>query len=277
MENVGGQAVVEGVMMRSKTRVATAVMILKEKKIKIKVTRLKDPPKLFKLPIIRGIYTLVDSLILGTKALIWSSNQNLEDAEKIKTSEMVLTFLFSFALGLFLFLGIPYLITKFVFGKGLWFSLMEGLIRVSLLLAYLGIISFSSEVKKLFQYHGAEHKVINCYEAGEEVTVKNVKKYPTLHTRCGTSFIFIVLIFSIITFSFLEIGWMRLFWKFLLIPVVAGFSYEFLKLSDRFRTNLLMKILIWPGLMLQKITTKEPDDQQIAVSIKAWERATSQP
>lgn len=273
MEKVGGQAVVEGVMMRSKTKVATAVRILKEKKIKVKVTRLKDPPNIFKLPVIRGIYTLVDSLILGTKALIWSSNQNLEDAEKIKTSEMVLTLLFSFALGLGLFLGIPYLITKFVFGKGLWFSLMEGLIRVSLLLAYLGLISLSGEVKKLFQYHGAEHKVINCYEAGEEVTAANVKKYATLHARCGTSFIFIVLIFSIITFSFLETGWMRLFWKFLLIPVVAGVSYEFLKLSDKFKENFLMKILVWPGLMLQKITTKEPDEQQIRVSIQAWKKA----
>jgi uncharacterized protein YqhQ len=273
--NVGGQAVMEGVMMKSEKKVATAVRILDSDKIKIKVKKVKKTPKLFKLPFLRGIYALIDSLVIGMGSLMWSSNQNLEKDEKIKKSEMVLTLAISLIFGVGIFLGIPFLATKFIVGKGTVFSLIEGLFRVSLFLGYLGLISFSKDIKRLFQYHGAEHKVINCYEAKKKITIKNVKKFTTLHPRCGTSFIFIVLIISVILFSFLEVGWLRILWKLLLIPVVAGISYELLKLSNKFKGNFLIKALIWPGLMLQKVTTKEPDNKQIEVSIKAFDKAVN--
>jgi len=269
MQKVGGQAVVEGVMMKSEKKIATAVRILDKGKIKVKAKKAKKVPKIFKLPLLRGIYVLIESLIIGMQALTWSSNQNLAKEEKIKKGELALTLVISLVLGLGLFLGLPFLATRFLVGKGTWFGLVEGLFRAGIFLGYLGAISFSKEVQKLFQYHGAEHKAVNCYEKGEKLTIKNVKKYSTLHPRCGTAFIFIVLILSIIVFSFLEVGWLRLLWKLLLIPVIAGVSYEILKLGDRFKRNFLIRGLLWPGLMLQKITTKEPDEKQIEVSIKA--------
>lgn len=273
MQKIGGQAVMDGVMMRSEKRVAAAVRILKTGKIKVKSWRVKKVPRFFKLPLVRGIYMLVDSLVVGMRALTWSSNQNLEKEEKIKKSEMVLTLLVSLVIGLGLFLGLPFLATKYLIGeKGFWFGVVEGLLRAGVFLGYLGIISWSREVKRLFQYHGAEHKVVNCYEMGKKVTADNCRKFTTLHARCGTSFIFMVLILSIILFSFLEVGWLRILWKLLLIPVIAGVSYELLKLEDKFKGRFWVSALIWPGMMLQKITTKEPDKKQIEVAIKAWER-----
>jgi len=270
--NIGGQAVMEGVMLKSEKKIATAVRILKTSKIKVKVQKVKKVPKVFKIPLVRGIYVLIDSFVTGMRALIWSSNLNLEKDEKIKKGEFILTFLISIIVGLGLFLGAPYLVTKYVVGsKGLWFGLLEGVLRAGLFLGYLGVISFSKEVKRLFQYHGAEHKVVNCYEMGKKVNVKNARPYSTIHSRCGTSFIFIVLIISIIVFSFLTVGWWRILWKLLLIPVIAGVSYELLKLEDRFKGNFLISFLIWPGMMLQKITTKEPDNKQLEVAVKAFE------
>lgn len=269
---IGGQAVMEGVMMRSEKKIAIAVRLLKERKIKVKVKKIKEAPRIFKLPLARGIYVLIDSLITGMGALKWSANQNLERKEKIKKKEMGLTLAFSLIIGLGLFLGLPYLTTKLILGKGIWFGLMEGILRAGLIVGYIRVIGFSKEVQRLFQYHGAEHKVVNCYEAGEEVDKEKAKKYSTLHARCGTAFIFLVLILSILVFSFLEVGWMRIVWKIILIPVIAGASYEILKLGDKFKDNFLVKGLIWPGLMLQKMTTREPDEKQIEVAIKAFEK-----
>tara|TARA_Y100000310_G_C20656506_1_gene802235 strand:- start:357 stop:1178 length:822 start_codon:yes stop_codon:yes gene_type:complete len=270
--NIGGQAVMEGVMLKSKKRTATAVRILKTDKIKVKVKKNKPIPKIFKLPFVRGIYTLIDGLVAGMASLMWSSNQNLEKEEKIKKGEMTLTLIFSLLLGVGLFLGLPFLATKYIVGKGILFSLIEGLFRVGLFIGYLAIISFSKDVQRLFQYHGAEHKVVNCYELGKKVTIRNVKKYSTQHARCGTSFIFIVLIISIIVFSFITIGWWRIAWKLVLIPVIAGVSYEILKLENRFKGRFWISFLIWPGMTLQRITTKEPDNKQIEVAMKAFEK-----
>jgi len=270
---IGGQAVIEGVMLKSEKKVATAVRILKTGKIKVKVNRVKKTPRFFKLPFIRGIYVLIESMVVGMKALTWSSNQNLEEGEKIKKGEIVLTIAISLILGLGFFVGLPYLITHFfIKEKGWLFGLVEGLLRAIVLLGYLFFIGFSKEVKRLFQYHGAEHKVVNCYEAGKKVTVRNVKKYSFLHARCGTAFIFIVLILSIIIFSFLRVDWWGLLWKFLLVPVIAGLSYEILKLGDRFKGRFWVTLLIWPGLRLQKLTAREPDNKQIEVAIAAFER-----
>jgi len=270
--NVGGQAVMEGVMFKSEKRTATAVRILKTNEIKVKVKKNKKVSKFFKLPFLRGTYSLIDSLITGMGALMWSSNQNLEKEEKIKKGEMTITLIISLLFGLVLFLGLPFLATKFIVGKGILFSLIEGLFRVGLFLGYLLVISFSKDVKRLFQYHGAEHKVVNCYEMGKKVTLENVKKFSTQHVRCGTSFIFIVLIISIIVFSFVTVGWWRIAWKLVLFPVIAGVSYEILKLENRFKGRFWISFLIWPGMTLQRITTKEPDNKQIEVAMKAFEK-----
>lgn len=260
-------------MMRSEKKVATAVRILKTGKIKVRVNRVKEAPKIFRIPFLRGVYMLIDSLVMGMRALIWSSNQNLEKEEKINKSEFVLTFLVSIVVGLGLFLGIPFLVTKYAVGeKGLWFGLLEGLLRAGIFLGYLGAISLSKEVKRLFQYHGAEHKVVNCYEIEGKATVQRAKKFSTIHARCGTSFIFIVLIISIVIFSFLPVGWWRILWKLLLIPVIAGVSYELLKLEDRFKDKFWVSFLLWPGMMLQKITTKEPNQKQLEVAVRAFEK-----
>ena len=260
-------------MLKSEKKIATAVRILKTGKIKTKVNKVKKVPKFFKIPFFRGIYVLIESFVLGMRALVWSSNQNLEKEEKIKKSELVITFIGSLLIGLGMFLGLPYLITWFLIGeKGIWFGLVEGLLRASVFLGYIVMIGLSKEVRRLFQYHGAEHKVVNCYEAGKKVIVRNVKKYSTVHARCGTAFIFIVLILSIIVFSFLNVGLLRLLWKLLLLPVIAGVSYEILKLGDRFKGRFWITMLIWPGLMLQKMTAREPDNKQIEVAIAAFEK-----
>ncbi len=269
--NIGGQAVIEGVMMRDKEKFAVAVR-LPNGKIKVKREKSSRYPKFFDVFFFRGVVGLVYMLRDGFKALSWSSNQQLEVKEKIKKGEMVLTMLASLILGLGLFLGLPFLITKFTVGeKGFLFGLIEGLLRAGVFVGYLWVIGFSKEVQRLFQYHGAEHKVINCYEKEGKVSVERAKKYSTRHQRCGTTFVFIILILSIIIFSFLEVGWLRLLWKLLLIPVIAGISYELLKLGDKFKGNLLLKGLTWPGLRLQAMTTKEPDEKQIEVGIKALE------
>lgn len=270
---IGGQAVMEGVMMRSEKKIATAVRILKTGQIRVKVKKVKKVPRFFKLPFLRGTYTLIDSLIVGMDSLMWSSNQNLEKDEKIKKSEMVMTLLISVVVGLGLFLGLPFLATKFILGgKSFWFGFLEGLFRAGVFVGYVWVIGLSKDVRSLFQYHGAEHKAVNCYEAGEKLTLKNVKKYSVLHTRCGTSFIFVVLVLSIIIFSFLEVGWLRILWKLLLIPVIAGVGYELLKLEDKFKGKFWISFLIWPGMALQRMTTGEPDEKQIEVGIKALEK-----
>lgn len=259
-------------MLRSEKKMVTAVRVLKTGKIRVKVKRTKPVPKAFKLLFLRGVYVLIESMASGFEALQWSSNQNLKKEEKIKKSEMALTLIISLVIGLGLFLGLPFLITKYLIsGKGFWFGLVEGLLRAGIFLGYLWLIGLSKEVQRLFQYHGAEHKVVNCYEAEGKVEMGMIKKYQTLHPRCGTAFIFLVLILSIIVFSFLEVGWLRLLWKLLLIPVIAGVSYEILKLGDRFKGNFLVRALVWPGLRLQKMTTREPSRRQIEVAVKAWE------
>ncbi len=269
---IGGQAVMEGVMLKSEKKIATAVRVLNKKKIKVKVKKSKKTPKIFKIPFIRGIYVLIDSMITGLDALIWSSNQNLEKEEKIKKGELFLTLFLSLIFGMVIFLGFPYLIARILTENNVLFSVIEGFMRIGLFMGYLVIIGLSKDVKRLFQYHGAEHKIIHCYEAGKKVTVKNAKKYSTLHGRCGTAFIIIVLLLSIVVFSFFGTGWTRLLWKLLFIPLIAGVSYEILRLGERFKGSKTIKAIIWPGLMLQKLTTREPDNKQLEVGIKAWER-----
>lgn len=267
---IGGQAIIEGVMMKSPTKLAISIR-LRNGKIKTKKERLKKRSKFWKLPFIRGIVVLIETLVLGMKALIWSADQQLDKTEKITKLEIAYALAISIGFAVLLFIVLPFFLTKLIIGKGLLFNLIDGILRLIIFLVYLGLISLMKDVKILFKYHGAEHKVVNCYEAGKGLRVENVRKFKTLHPRCGTAFILIVLIVSILIFSLIitPTWWIKLGARIVLIPVIAGISYEILKLSDRFRKNIFIRGITAPGLWLQKITTKEPSKRQIEVAIKA--------
>ena len=267
--NVGGQAVIEGVMMRNKKRYAVAVR-LPNGKIKIKKEKNTYFPKFFNVIFIRGIVGLGFTLYDGVRALIWSSNQHLGEEEELSKKEVIWTVTLSFLFSLLIFVGLPFLIANRIHSEGAIFDILDGVFRVVLFLGYLLIISLMKDVKTLFQYHGAEHKTIYCYESGKKLTLENVKKYSRFHPRCGTTFLFLVLLLSIFTFTFITGSWIvELLGRIFLMPVIAGVSYELIKLTDKFGDNFIIKALITPGLWLQRITTKEPSDKQIEVGIKA--------
>lgn len=289
--NIGGQAVIEGVMIKSEDNYAVSVrkknkIITKKEKIR------KRTSKLTKKPFIRGIVNLIDMLFIGVKTLIWSAEQQEDENsdEKISKKEIFFVITISFAFAIIFFVALPYFLT-ILLGyheetKPILFNLIDGIIRISLFLIYIFAISFMKDVKTLFQNHGAEHKAVNCYEAGKELTMKNVRKFTTIHRRCGTSFVMIVLVISILIFSVLPAIVQYLVPSFLdlnivirkvvlfilrlsMIPIIAGVSYEILKLSDKKPNNFILKILSEPGRWLQKVTTREPTTKQLEVAITA--------
>ncbi|HZK54621.1 MAG TPA: DUF1385 domain-containing protein [Desulfosporosinus sp.] len=274
----GGQAVIEGVMMRGPLESAIAVRLPNGE---IEVSRVllntwaKKP--IFKLPLIRGFVALVDSLIVGTRALTFSANRSMgeeEGGEELSFWDMVLTIGLAFGLGLLLFVGLPtgaaHLLRGQVTGV-VWQNLLEGAIRLVVFFVYIVIISRLKDIQRVFQYHGAEHKAIFNYESGKELTVENARQFPRLHPRCGTSFLLIVVVVSIFVFAFVGLHplWWRLLSRMLLMPFVAGIAYEILKFSSRNLESPLVRWLIVPGLLLQKLTTREPDDAQLEVALAA--------
>ncbi|HDK26813.1 MAG TPA: DUF1385 domain-containing protein [Candidatus Atribacteria bacterium] len=274
--NYGGQAVIEGVMMRSPLKYAIAVRKPnKEIVLKIgKLSSLSSKLKFLKWPIFRGIINLIESLVLGLKALTYSAEQATGEEEKLNSIEMFFTILIAFGLFTIFFIALPTTIAKYLdryLSNLIIYNLFEGMLRISIFILYLNFISRIKEVKRVFEYHGAEHKVIYAYEAGEELKVDNVRKYSTLHPRCGTSFIFIVLIISILIFSLLgkQTLLLRIVYRVSIIPLIAGLSYEILKLSAKNMAIPLVKWAVAPGLWFQKFTTKEPDDSQLEVAIEA--------
>ncbi len=273
--HIGGQAIIEGIVMRSQERVAAAVR-LPNGKITVRSEKVTSAPWLFRQIFFRGMYTLVLMLVDGIRYLLWSANQQLGKEEQIQTKEIIMTLSFSLVVGLLFFVGLPFFLAEITPLVGVWFTLVEGLIRVGLFIGYLMIISRMPDVHRLFQYHGAEHKTIHCYEKGEPLEVHLIQRYSTIHPRCGTAFLFIVLLISIFAFSFITGGMaVKLLGRLLLIPVITGISYELLKLGDRFSGSLVVRLLISPGLWLQKITTQEPDDQQVEVGITALRKVTA--
>ena len=269
---VGGQAVIEGVMMRYKDNLATAV----SKKNKIIVKKEKIKFKSSKIPFIRGIINLIETLYIGIKTLNYSAEMQLEKKEKKSSSSMmVFSLIFAFVFALFLFKFMPLYLTRFIDKflnmNSILFNLLDGIIKISIFILYIHIISKMSDIKKVFQYHGAEHKAVNCYESGLKLNVKNVKKFSTVHKRCGTTFILLVLTVSIIVYMFIPKTLpfsMNLLLRILLLPFIASISYELLRLNARY-DNMITGTLVTPGLLLQKMTTKEPNDKQINVAIKA--------
>ncbi len=284
--NIGGQAVIEGVMMRGPKDIAVAVR-KPDGEIELKVEKLNTLAmryKIFKLPFLRGVIGLVESMIIGTKMLTYSASFYEEEEEvkedifdkifKDKKEDVLMagTLVFSLVIAIFTFMLLPNFITglfkKFT-SSPIVLNLIEGLIRLVIFFIYLISVSRVEDIKRVFEYHGAEHKSIHCYESGLELTVENAKIQPGLHPRCGTSFLFMVMMCSIVVLSFF--GWpnpvMRIVTRILMFPVIAGISYEINRLIGKSNSKLAY-FLSYPGLMIQKMATiKEPDDSQLEVAL----------
>ena len=291
---IGGQAVMEGIMMRNGSEYSVAVR--KENgEIEVKKETYKgvgSKCKLFRLPFIRGIFSFVDSLVLGMKSLNYSASLFMEDGEeeepgrfekwlqkkfgdKAEKVIMDLTMVISIILAMGIFMVFPTWVStlmKPLLGNGIWMALFEGVLRIAIFIAYVGLISLMPDIKRTYMYHGAEHKCINCIEHGLPLTVENVMKSSKEHKRCGTSFLLIVMVISILFFLVIrpETLWLRLVSRILLIPVIAGVSFEFLRLAGN-SDNPVVNLLSKPGLMLQGLTTKEPDEKMAEVAICAVE------
>ena len=278
---VGGQAVIEGVMMRSPNSMAIAVR-KPNGEIVVKRERLDffSEKKFFsKLPLIRGVINLLSALILGMKALNFSANQSLEEEKEVSSWTMGLTFTFALCFGIFLFFLIPLFLTKWlrfaipmVSTSGILFNLVDGIIRLMIFLAYLRAISFFKEIRRIFQYHGAEHKSIFAFEAGEALMADRVKGFSYLHPRCGTSFLLIVMVVSILVFALiphhLSFGY-KVASRVVFIPLIAGLAYEIIRFADQRRERKSMQYFIKPGLWLQRMTAREPSEDQIEVALRA--------
>lgn len=286
---IGGQAVLEGVMMKNRDRYAVAV---RKPDGEIEVEKghcqsLRDKYFVCDLPIIRGVVTFVESLVLGMKSLTDSSKyyedeeeenrQQMDDAAKERHEKIETTFtvILSIFLAVGIFMVLPFFISellKSIIKSAKVLAVIEGIIRIILFIGYVFAISFVEDIKRVFMYHGAEHKTINCVEHMLPLTVENVRKQSREHKRCGTSFIFIVLFISIIFFIFIRVDnmWLKVLYRIVLVPVIAGVSYEFIHLAGK-SENALVNILSKPGMMLQKLTTKEPDDSMIEVAIASVE------
>lgn len=280
MKNIGGQAVIEGVMMKGRKGWTVAVRA-PGGEIHVKRENLSELPLILRLPFIRGFIALFHALFIGIKAIEFSASKAYEEEEGKPLSPFAIgsTIALSVVIGIALFILLPLYAAK-LFGiiyepaarNSVVFNLIDGVIRVLIFLLYIVAVGTWKEMRRIFEYHGAEHKVIHAYENGNDLRVENILSHSPLHPRCGTSFLLIVMVISIFTFSFIPQGWTFVY-KFLsriiLIPVIAGVSYELLRMSARMRHNLIMRLLIEPGLLLQRLTTREPDEAQIEVAVRA--------
>ncbi len=278
---IGGQAVLEGVMMRGVSTWAVAVR-KPDGEIDVSSEPLVSWAKrhrIWRVPVIRGVVALVESLKIGFRALAFSANAQLadeEDAEPIGGFMWGLTIVLSMALAIGLFFVVPVGATSLIkdqLGSSILFWLVEGVLRTSIFIAYLWGISKVSDLRRVFEYHGAEHKTISCYEAGDRLTPARAETYSRLHPRCGTSFLLIVMVLAI--FVFAPLGLPAWYWllasRILGVPLIAGLSYELIKLAGKHRRKRWVRAVMWPGLMLQNLTTREPDREELAVAIAALE------
>jgi uncharacterized protein YqhQ len=272
---IGGQAVIEGVMMRGPKLVSTAVREPSgEISVKIEETStITERYPILKKPLLRGVIALGESLILGLKSLSYSAKCAGEEGEELSNREIAMTMVFSLGLAVFLFVIVPTAAAKLFHGMindSVLLNLAEGGFRMAIFLLYMYAISRLKDIQRVFEYHGAEHKTIFAYEAGEELTVENVQKHSTLHPRCGTAFLLIVMLVSIVVFAFLGWPdlWLRILSRIIFLPLVAGIAYEIIRFAGK-SDNRLVRMAILPGLWLQKLTTRQPDDSQVEVAIKA--------
>ena len=298
---IGGQAVLEGIMMKNQDKYAVAVR-KPNQEIEVKVDKYKsfcEGKKILSLPFVRGIFNFVDSMVLGIKTLMYSSEFYEEEEEvqedtladkavksvfkeKAEDVLMGLTVLFSVFFSVALFIVLPYLISEFMknsleIRSNTALSVVEGVVRIAIFILYIVLISLMKDIKRTYMYHGAEHKCINCIDDGKELNVANVRTSSRLHRRCGTSFLFLVMFISIVAFILVsslmpaDVGKLfKIVVRLLLIPVIAGISYEVLRLAGK-NDSLIVRMISAPGMALQKLTTKEPDDSMIEVAISAVE------
>lgn len=288
--SIGGQAVMEGVMMRGPEKMAISVRKPDGEIVtKVEDVKIKKKSIWLKIPIVRGCINFFGSMVTGVKALMYSAEfVDLEEegekskfdkwlekvfGDKLKDAVVYFSVVLSMIMSIGLFILLPTWLVSlldFVTESVVIKNLSEGVVRIVIFLTYLYLSSLLPDIKRVFQYHGAEHKSIACYEAGEELTVENARKNKRLHPRCGTSFLLIVMVISIICFSFMgwQNIWIRTVTRLALMPVIAGLSYEVIKLAGRY-DNFLTRILSFPGLCLQKLTTNEPDDSQLEVALEA--------
>ena len=287
---MGGQAVMEGVMIKSEN--FYSVSVRKGKEIVSKVEELKKrKSKVHKWPIVRGFFNLVDMMFIGMGALMWSAEQSDDDEEgSLSKKEIMLTVGFSILAVILFFIVLPYFATNFIGFKEesnpVLFNIVDGFIRIGLFLLYVWGISFMKDIQRIFQYHGAEHMAIHAQEKGLKLSIENIRKFRTMHPRCGTSFLLLVFILSVVVFSlvpgflnliypgFLEVRLLirkpvLFIFRILLIPLIAGLSYEILRASDKFQNSVFFRMISYPGILLQKITTSEPSDDQIEVAVNS--------
>ena len=278
---VGGQAVMEGIMMRNGDKYAVAVR-KPDKEIDVQVFDCKGPvknKKLKEIPFIRGVFNFVDSMYLGMSSLLHSAEFIEDEEEEIDVEKekamMGWTVFLAVVMSIGLFFVLPYLISLFFqsfIQSHFVITLLEGGVRLAIFIGYVSLVALLPDIKRTYMYHGAEHKCINCIENGLELNVENVRNSSKEHKRCGTSFLFLVILISIVFFMFIEVksGILKLVIRLLLIPVIAGVSYEVIRLAGRF-DNWIINIISAPGLLMQRITTLEPDDDMIEVGIASVE------
>lgn len=289
---IGGQAVMEGVMMKNADKYAVAVR-KSDHTIEVETNEFKSivkNKKLLQIPIIRGVFNFIDSMVLGMKSLTFSASFFEEEEEtpskadkliekvfkdKAEKFVMTLTVCFSIVIAIALFMVLPYFISSLfqkVIMSDMAIAAIEGVLRLAIFIGYILLISFMKDIQRVFMYHGAEHKCINCIEHGMELTVENVRKSSKQHKRCGTSFLLIVIVISIFFFLFIRVDSpaLRVIVRILLVPIIAGVAYEFIRLAGR-SENKLVELLSKPGLWLQNLTTREPDDEMIEVAIASVE------
>ena len=273
----GGQAVIEGVMIRGQKNMVTAVR-RPDGSLAIDAQRLSAiyTGWMRKTPLLRGIIVLIEALVLGIKTLLYSANISLEEEDEEVSGGLVWVIMaVSIVLAVALFFVVPLFLTRlFNFESSLLFNLVDGVIRVVIFIAYLKVMTLLPDIKRVFAYHGAEHKTVNAYEAGAPLDVETVRGYDTTHVRCGTSFLFVVLIISIIVFALagLHSPWLMVLSRITLIPVIAAGGYEIIYFGGRHSHNGVVRVILAPGLWLQTLTTREPDDSQLEVALAALER-----
>jgi uncharacterized protein YqhQ len=300
MESVGGQAVVEGVMLRRKHFYSIAVRNPKGeiilKKIKIKDYR-QGLLSIFKLPFFRGIYAMYEMMSIGVRSLIYSGNVAIDDNdEKLSGKELFWMIFFSMLMVIVFFIILPYILTILLGvkeqSKPILFNLVDALIKLTFFIGYVLLIGRMKDVKRIFQYHGAEHKVVHCYESGKKLSIENAKKFSFIHARCGSSFMMLTVFVSIILFTLLPIGFMLFYPNFfvmnvifqktifiilriIFIPIIIGVSYETIKLASKYPKNLFLRLITYPGHWLQNLTAAEPDKKQLEVAIASMNKLLS--
>ncbi|MDP4092401.1 MAG: DUF1385 domain-containing protein [Bacillota bacterium] len=290
--SIGGSAIFEGLMMIGPENAAIAVR-KPDGEIIVEKRELPKKSKLTKVPVIRGVVSFFKQMVLSTKAIMFSvkfieiesENGNVSpdgtSSNSLKDSAVYLSLLISLSFSVGLFILLPNVMAgllnfnKNTYSGVIYYNIFEGIIKIGLFFGYLALASKARDIERIWEYHGAEHKTINCYESGEELTVQNVMKFTTKNPRCGTSYMFLVILISILFFSFLGwyAIWLNVVIRLLLIPVVAGISYEVFRYSGK-SSSRLARIISMPGLLFQVFTTKEPDETQVEVAITAFNNVT---